>query len=55
MILFTGAFMIFSLLSFSTVRNSLVCPIQFGTTSLWISYGGSFWLTLAVGKYIKLH
>ncbi|XP_040536001.1 dual oxidase maturation factor 2 isoform X2 [Gallus gallus] len=49
MILFTGAFMIFSLLSFSTVRNSLVCPIQFGTTSLWISYGGSFWLTLAVG------
>uniref|UniRef100_A0A669P246 Dual oxidase maturation factor 2 n=1 Tax=Phasianus colchicus TaxID=9054 RepID=A0A669P246_PHACC len=49
MTLITGAFMIFSLLSFSTVRNSLVCPIQFGTTSLQIGYGGSFWLTLAVG------
>ncbi|XP_015727823.1 dual oxidase maturation factor 1 [Coturnix japonica] len=49
MILVTGAFMIFALLSFSTVRNSLVCPIQFGTTSLQIGYGGSFWLTLAVG------
>ncbi|NXC38552.1 DOXA2 factor, partial [Penelope pileata] len=49
MMLVTGAFMIFSLLSFSTVRNSLVCPIQFGTTSLSTGYGGSFWLTLAVG------
>ncbi|OXB56748.1 hypothetical protein ASZ78_008515 [Callipepla squamata] len=49
MILVTGAFMVFSLLSFSTVRNTLVCPIQFGATSLHIDYGGSFWLTLAVG------
>lgn len=49
MLLVTAAFMIFSLLSFSTVRNSLMCPIQFGTTILRIGYGGSFWLTLAIG------
>ncbi|XP_066859713.1 dual oxidase maturation factor 2 isoform X1 [Anser cygnoides] len=49
MVLITGAFMIFSLLSFSTVRNSLLCPIQFGTASLLIDYGGSFWLTLVIG------
>ncbi|XP_032051104.1 dual oxidase maturation factor 2 [Aythya fuligula] len=49
MVLTTGAFMIFSLLSFSTVRNSLICPIQFGTESLLIDYGGSFWLTLVIG------
>ncbi|NXX19580.1 DOXA2 factor, partial [Podargus strigoides] len=49
MLLVTGAFVIFSLLSFSTVRNSLVCPIQFGTTILRKGYGGSFWLTLATG------
>lgn len=54
MLLVTGAFMIFSLLSFSTVRNTLVCPIQFGTEILHISYGGSFWLTLAIGKDTKL-
>ncbi|XP_051484726.1 dual oxidase maturation factor 2 [Apus apus] len=49
MLLVTGAFMIFSLLSFSTVRNSLVCPIHFGTAVLRTGYGGSFWLTLAIG------
>ncbi|XP_040426325.1 dual oxidase maturation factor 2-like isoform X2 [Cygnus olor] len=49
MVLITGAFTIFSLLSFSTVRNSLICPIQFGTASLLIDYGGSFWLTLVIG------
>uniref|UniRef100_A0A8C3GEQ2 Dual oxidase maturation factor 2 n=1 Tax=Cairina moschata TaxID=8855 RepID=A0A8C3GEQ2_CAIMO len=49
MVLTTGVFMIFSLLSFSTVRNSLICPIQFGTASLLIDYGGSFWLTLVIG------
>ncbi|NWR55393.1 DOXA2 factor, partial [Bucorvus abyssinicus] len=49
MLLVTGAFMIFSLLSFSTVRNSPMCPIQFGTATLLIGYGGSFWLTLAIG------
>ncbi|XP_035191641.1 dual oxidase maturation factor 2 [Oxyura jamaicensis] len=49
MVLITGAFMIFSLLSFSTVRNSLMCPIQFGTASLLTVYGGSFWLTLVIG------
>ncbi|KAM6119235.1 dual oxidase maturation factor 2 [Pterocles gutturalis] len=49
MLLVTGAFMIFSLLSFFTVRNSPLCPIQFGTTTLRTGYGGSFWLTLAIG------
>ncbi|XP_025970900.2 dual oxidase maturation factor 2 [Dromaius novaehollandiae] len=49
MVLVTGAFMIFSLLSFSTVRNSPMCAIQFGPASLHVGYGGSFWLTLAVG------
>uniref|UniRef100_A0A8C8EF52 DOXA1 factor n=1 Tax=Otus sunia TaxID=257818 RepID=A0A8C8EF52_9STRI len=50
MLLVTGAFMIFSLLSFSTVRNSPMCPIQFGIATLRTGYGGSFWLTLATGK-----
>uniref|UniRef100_A0A8C0ERX1 DOXA1 factor n=1 Tax=Bubo bubo TaxID=30461 RepID=A0A8C0ERX1_BUBBB len=50
MLLVTGAFMIFSLLSFSTVRNSPMCPIQFGIATLRTGYGGSFWLTLAIGK-----
>ncbi|NXW47780.1 DOXA2 factor, partial [Nyctiprogne leucopyga] len=49
MLLVTGTFMIFSLLSFSTVRNTLVCPIHFGTAILHTGYGGSFWLTLAIG------
>ncbi|XP_010128375.1 PREDICTED: dual oxidase maturation factor 2-like [Chlamydotis macqueenii] len=49
MLLVTGAFVIFSLLSFSTVRNSLMCPIQFGIATLHTGYGGSFWLTLAIG------
>ncbi|KAF2980444.1 hypothetical protein EK904_011248 [Melospiza melodia maxima] len=49
MLLATGAFMIFSLLSFSTVRNSPMCPIQIGSSTLHVAYGGSFWLMLAVG------
>ncbi|XP_064013158.1 dual oxidase maturation factor 2 [Pogoniulus pusillus] len=48
-LLLTGAFLLFSLLSFSTVRTSLLCPIQFGPVALHTAYGGSFWLTLAVG------
>ena len=55
MLLVTGAFVIFSLLSFSTVRNSPMCLIQFGTATLRTGYGGSFWLTLAIGKDTKLH
>lgn len=55
MLLVTGSFMIFSLLSFSTVKNSPMCLIQFGTATLLIGYGGSFWLTLATGKDSKLH
>ncbi|NXQ68148.1 DOXA2 factor, partial [Quiscalus mexicanus] len=49
MLLATGAFMIFSLLSFSTVRNSPMCLIQIGTSTLHVAYGGSFWLMLAIG------
>ncbi|NWT05506.1 DOXA2 factor, partial [Mionectes macconnelli] len=49
MLLVTGAFMAFSLLSFSTVRNSPMCLIQIGTATLHVAYGGSFWLTLVIG------
>ncbi|CAN8187859.1 unnamed protein product [Coccothraustes coccothraustes] len=49
MLLATGASMIFSLLSFSTVRSSPVCLIQIGTSTLHVAYGGSFWLILAIG------
>ncbi|NXF89406.1 DOXA2 factor, partial [Eubucco bourcierii] len=48
-LLLTGAFLSLSLLSFSTVRTSLLCPIHFGPLALHTAYGGSFWLTLAVG------
>ncbi|NXQ61044.1 DOXA2 factor, partial [Anthoscopus minutus] len=49
MLMVTGAFMIFSLLSFSTVRSSLKCLIQIGTRTLHVAYGRSFWLVLAIG------
>ncbi|NXA07877.1 DOXA2 factor, partial [Sapayoa aenigma] len=49
MLLITGAFTIFSLLSFSTVRNSPMCLIQIGTATLHVAYGVSFWLTLVIG------
>ncbi|XP_030043746.1 dual oxidase maturation factor 1 [Microcaecilia unicolor] len=49
MTLVTAAFMIFSLVSFSTVKNAPMCVIQFGTTTLNTDFGGSFWLTLATG------
>ncbi|NXG48017.1 DOXA2 factor, partial [Psilopogon haemacephalus] len=49
MLLLTGTFLIVSLLSFSTVRISPLCPIQFGPVALHTAYGGSFWLMLAVG------
>ncbi|XP_063301789.1 dual oxidase maturation factor 2 [Pelobates fuscus] len=49
MILVTASFFIFSLLSFSTVRNVGFCDIKFGAESLTTYYGGSFWLTLATG------
>lgn len=54
MLLVTGAFMIFSLLSFSTVRSSPMCVIQIGTRILHVAYGGSFWLMLAIGKNIRV-
>ncbi|XP_072258372.1 dual oxidase maturation factor 2 [Pyxicephalus adspersus] len=49
MTLVTAAFILFSLISFSTVRNVAFCNIHFGSESLKIYYGGSFWLTLATG------
>ncbi|NXN78524.1 DOXA2 factor, partial [Bombycilla garrulus] len=49
MLLVTGAFMIFSLVSFSTVRNSPLCLIQIGSRTLHVAYGASFWLMLAAG------
>lgn len=49
MLLATGAFMIFSLLSFSTVRSSPACLIHIGSSTLHVAYGGSFWLILAMG------
>ncbi|KAM4748978.1 dual oxidase maturation factor 1-like [Rhinophrynus dorsalis] len=49
MILVTGAFIIFSLISFSTVRSVSLCNIQFGTDTLKTNFGGSFWLSLATG------
>ncbi|KAL7975768.1 hypothetical protein Chor_002422 [Crotalus horridus] len=53
MLLVTGAFLIFALLSFSTGR-SVWCAIQFGLASLKLAYGASFWLTLATGEHPKV-
>uniref|UniRef100_A0A670Z7V0 Dual oxidase maturation factor 2 n=1 Tax=Pseudonaja textilis TaxID=8673 RepID=A0A670Z7V0_PSETE len=53
MLLVTGAFLIFALLSFSTGRNAW-CAIQFGLASLKLAYGASFWLTLATGLFCFL-
>lgn len=47
MILVTGAFMIFSLISFGTTRKTELCAIQFNDVTLRSSLGPSFWLTLA--------
>ncbi|XP_056428539.1 dual oxidase maturation factor 2 [Hyla sarda] len=49
MILVTAAFILFSLISFSTVRNVSFCNIQFGSESLKTTFGGSFWVSLATG------
>ncbi|XP_078056222.1 dual oxidase maturation factor 1-like [Mustelus asterias] len=47
MILVTGLFMIFSLISFGTTRHTPLCAIQFDDATLESSLGPSFWLTLA--------
>uniref|UniRef100_A0A8C3RA75 Dual oxidase maturation factor 1 n=1 Tax=Cyanoderma ruficeps TaxID=181631 RepID=A0A8C3RA75_9PASS len=49
MLLLTATLIFLSLLFFSTARNTLKCPIQFGSVSLRTDYGVSFWLTLAAG------
>lgn len=50
MLLLTATLILFSLLFFFTVRDTLKCPIQFGSVSLKTDYGESFWLTLATGE-----
>ncbi|NWR50702.1 DOXA1 factor, partial [Regulus satrapa] len=49
MLLLTAILILFSLLLFSTMRNTLKCPIHFGPAPLRTDYGESFWLTLATG------
>ncbi|NXX37947.1 DOXA1 factor, partial [Tricholaema leucomelas] len=49
LLLLTAMLMLFSLLFFSTVRNTAKCPIQLGTAALKTGYGAAFWLTLATG------
>ncbi|NWT70781.1 DOXA1 factor, partial [Prunella himalayana] len=49
MLLLTATLILSSLLLFSTTRNTLRCPIQFGPVSLRTGYGESFWLALATG------
>uniref|UniRef100_A0A8D2Q3D8 Dual oxidase maturation factor 1 n=1 Tax=Zosterops lateralis melanops TaxID=1220523 RepID=A0A8D2Q3D8_ZOSLA len=49
MLLLTATLTFFSLIFFSTARNTLKCPIQFGSVSLRTDYGESFWLTLGAG------
>uniref|UniRef100_A0A8C4TFP4 Dual oxidase maturation factor 2 n=1 Tax=Erpetoichthys calabaricus TaxID=27687 RepID=A0A8C4TFP4_ERPCA len=49
MLVTTGTFMIFSLISFSTIWNVPSCVISLGSVALNTNYGGSFWLTLATG------
>ncbi|NXO33081.1 DOXA1 factor, partial [Locustella ochotensis] len=49
MLLLTATLILLSLLLFSTTRNTLKCPIQFGSVSLRTGYGESFWLSLATG------
>uniref|UniRef100_H3ABE7 Dual oxidase 2 n=2 Tax=Latimeria chalumnae TaxID=7897 RepID=H3ABE7_LATCH len=49
MMVTTGTFMIFSILSFSTIRNTPLCSIYVGSAALSTQFGPSFWLTLAIG------
>ncbi|NXR42885.1 DOXA1 factor, partial [Zosterops hypoxanthus] len=49
MLLLTATLTFFSLIFFSTARNTLKCPIHFGSVSLRTDYGESFWLTLGAG------
>ncbi|XP_058854810.1 dual oxidase maturation factor 1-like isoform X1 [Acipenser ruthenus] len=49
MIVTTGAFIIFSLISFATIHNVPYCTISLGTVSLETVFGGSFWLSLVTG------
>ncbi|XP_006020366.1 dual oxidase maturation factor 1 [Alligator sinensis] len=45
----TALLMICSLLFFTVARHFPMCNIRFGSASLQIGYGASFWLTLATG------
>uniref|UniRef100_UPI00398ED76E dual oxidase maturation factor 1-like n=1 Tax=Pristiophorus japonicus TaxID=55135 RepID=UPI00398ED76E len=46
MLLITGSFMIFSLISFGTTRQAPLCDITFDNVVLKSALGPSFWLTL---------
>ncbi|NXP77624.1 DOXA1 factor, partial [Ramphastos sulfuratus] len=50
LLLLTATLMLFSLLLFSTARNTPRCPIQLGTAALQTGYGAAFWLTLVTGE-----
>ncbi|XP_066557360.1 dual oxidase maturation factor 2 [Amia ocellicauda] len=54
MMVTTGAFIFFSLASFSTIHNVPFCTITIGTVSLETAYSGSFWLSLATGLLCSL-
>ncbi|XP_007907245.1 dual oxidase maturation factor 1 [Callorhinchus milii] len=49
MLLVTGCFMIFSLISFGSTRNVVLCQIQFDQVKLETALGPSFWLALVAG------
>ncbi|XP_007472543.1 dual oxidase maturation factor 1 isoform X2 [Monodelphis domestica] len=50
MLLATGAFLIFSLLFFSSATTlTPLCPLRLGSASLHIQRGPAFWITLATG------
>lgn len=46
----TAISIIFSLVSFATVRQVPICNIHFGTSILRTKFGFSFWISFATGK-----
>ncbi|MEE6509463.1 hypothetical protein FKM82_026278 [Ascaphus truei] len=49
MMLVTAICIIFSLVSFASIRQTPICSIQFGSSSLHTRFGLSFWLSLVTG------
>ncbi|XP_054420981.1 dual oxidase maturation factor 2 [Pteronotus mesoamericanus] len=48
-LLATGAFSLFSVLSFVSISSLPLCPLRFGSSALTSHYGAAFWVTLATG------